>query len=518
MEQQLLKFNFLIFRNAALQLYGALIPKLIGQKKASGTEEETIATVGCDELRTHSPKLWNYILCQLKNDNYTDKLLYHSNLVPILNMLANIAKRYNFTYDISEMQSDADFMKSFIFLLDSPIYCVRRLTAKCISNIFNFDMVYDTLKNLDCASENFLHGSLLLVLNYKSQFRFHEDTLCHIKHKFQKVQKSGGHSYLSKSVYENIFDETKELNVQYIQMMLDEVEKNSHAPGIYQWAKLRLDQLIDTSSWEQIPLLLKNIMECNYFEHCCESLLLRMEKEKNIPKDILFQIAEILSTFHKKFNSGITWRILYEISLKTDLSELINVPEIVQFIEGKQVAYKLRYIIPLLARICPSKCNEQELLIVAKTMNTLSDPEFSDVDLRYIAATANNDLGNAFKMLPEVIKVITLETAIVLLQDEDEDVRNLAVNFYNNIINIMPAPHPYICLQKLLDRKFLCTVLSPTGLKLLCSDLEGIILCINSDNTDDYNPFANDSKNIYMEGKVFEQFVEKLRNVVVDFE
>lgn len=506
----------LFFRNAALQLYGALIPKLIGQKKASGTDKETIATVGCDELRTHSPMLWKYILNQLKNDHYSDKLQYHSNLVPILNMLANIAKRYNFTYDLlGQKQADADLLKSLIFLLDSPIYCVRRLTAKCISNIFTFAVVYDILDNMDCVSENFLHGSLMLVSNYqKPYFRLHEDNFINLKRKFHKILNSGKHSYLCKRVFENIFDEKKELNLDYIKLTLVEVDENAHAPGIYHWAISRLHKYIEYSSWKQISHFLVIVLERNNFERCCESLLVRMEKDENIPKDILFQITEILLSFNNKFNCGIIWRILYQIALKTDLSGQINVSEIVQYIEEKGISYNSRYIIPLMARICPTIGNEQELLVLAKTMKSLTDPESSDVDMRYIAAMANNELGNAYKVLPEVIKIIAIASEIILLQDEDEDVRNLAVDFYKNMTDVMVAPQPYICLQKLLEYNLLCTVLSLSGIEQLCSDLEGLILCNTCENIDDNNPFANDSKNIYMEGNVFEQLIKNLKKCV----
>ncbi|CAH2041447.1 unnamed protein product, partial [Iphiclides podalirius] len=74
-------------RNAALQLYGALVPKLIGQKKDCGSEDEVTATVACDEFRTHFPQLWIFILNQLKQDNEKENLQFHSNLLPILNIL-----------------------------------------------------------------------------------------------------------------------------------------------------------------------------------------------------------------------------------------------------------------------------------------------------------------------------------------------------------------------------------------------------------------------------------------------
>ncbi|KAJ8720226.1 hypothetical protein PYW07_012269 [Mythimna separata] len=109
-------------RNAALQLYGALIPKQIGEKKASGSDEQTTATVAFDEFRTHSPKLWKYIMEQLEDSYEPDIVQVHSNLVPILNLLANSAKRYNFSYDTIEQKNVTDeLFDRLVLLLDSPI-------------------------------------------------------------------------------------------------------------------------------------------------------------------------------------------------------------------------------------------------------------------------------------------------------------------------------------------------------------------------------------------------------------
>ncbi|CAG9583198.1 unnamed protein product [Danaus chrysippus] len=110
-------------RNAALQLYGALIPKLIGQKKASGMDEETVATVACDEFLTHSPKLWKYIIKEINNNESNDIIQTHSNLVPILNVLANIARRYNFSCDLKGQSNlELDLLNNLTSLLGSPIY------------------------------------------------------------------------------------------------------------------------------------------------------------------------------------------------------------------------------------------------------------------------------------------------------------------------------------------------------------------------------------------------------------
>ncbi|CAH4034653.1 unnamed protein product [Pieris brassicae] len=102
-------------RNAALQLYGALIPKLIGQKKASGLDEETVSTVACDEFRTHSPKLWDFIGNQLENTD--DNLLSHSDLVPILNILSSVARSIKILHIIVEKNGTVTRIKIVLTIL-----------------------------------------------------------------------------------------------------------------------------------------------------------------------------------------------------------------------------------------------------------------------------------------------------------------------------------------------------------------------------------------------------------------
>ncbi|CAH2242671.1 jg8489 [Pararge aegeria aegeria] len=153
-------------RNAALQLYGALIPKLIGQKKPTGSNDEIISSIACDEFRTHSIKLWDSMIKQIKNDNYQDIIQAHSNLVPILNTMANIARRYNFSYDLdNQRDSDLNLLPNIFALLGSPIFTVRRLTSKLILNIYSFDVLMNTIKKVVIPSENHLHGTLMAKPN-----------------------------------------------------------------------------------------------------------------------------------------------------------------------------------------------------------------------------------------------------------------------------------------------------------------------------------------------------------------
>ncbi|XP_063538633.1 uncharacterized protein LOC134747888 isoform X2 [Cydia strobilella] len=500
-------------RNAALQLYGALVPKLIGQKKASGTGDETIATVACDEIRTHSPKLWMYINHQLGNISTSDKVLSHSNLVPILNMLANSAMRYNFSSDTTEETSThSNLLQSLFCLLDSPIYTVRRLTAKSIFNIFSFDVIYESLLKQGLISENFLHGVLILLAHcykhYNDKGTNAEFQMT--KHTFQSKLYKGRHSYLCKELYEDIF----KFNVS-VDILLDtmtELDANGYAPGIHSWANARVRKCVRNISWYEISCVIEIFANRTGFENCCKVLLDKIKCDnEEIPKDVLKNIAELLLACSNKYSSSEIWKILYMISQLVEIN-CCTAP-LLEAIQTNGHTYKLRYLLPFTVRILLVKNDENGVVYLSAEILKLCDPESVDIEMRYIAALANNELSSSFHRLSDAVKVTMIKSAIILLQDEDEDVRILSTIFYKNISQSKILPHPYICLQKLLEPKLLYSVLSKpqTGMNTISQDLTALLTKTNSINaSDSYNPFANDSKNIYLEVEILQQLLHNL--------
>ncbi|XP_022826541.1 uncharacterized protein LOC111356429 [Spodoptera litura] len=499
-------------RNAALQLYGALIPKQIGEKKASGSDEQTTATVACDELRTHSPKLWKYIMQQLKLSNQPDMVQSHSNLVPILNLLANSAKRYNFSFDMQNQETaDEDLLKCLLLLLNSPIHTVRRLTAKCIFNIYDVQKICSVLLNHVFLAENDLHGSLILlslcqkyyVLNeaYKEEFK-------QLKHRFEKIFSSGNHSYLSKTLFEDIFINSYILEDMAATIL--EIISSVHLPGVDLWAEARMKKYIKLSEWNEIPNLLQIILKLSNYEKYCEFILIKVKEQKCSDTDHLLNIVDILLSFEKKYYSSITWKIIYDISLQTDLSNHLDIAKLLKVVEERQSVYIIRFMIPLMARNIMYLQKDGQLSLV-QIIRKLSNFEISDVDMRYIAAIANNELANEFDNLPDSVKVITIKCAIMLLQDEDEDVRNKSVLYYCKLSKQERVIQPYICLNNILNRQFLYNKLngSQHSMNELVKELSNILQ--SNHNIDEYNPFANDSKNIYLEPDVLKQLIKNLK-------
>ncbi|XP_026730249.1 uncharacterized protein LOC113495624 isoform X2 [Trichoplusia ni] len=497
-------------RNAALQLYGALIPKQIGEKKASGDDEETIATVACDELRTHSPKLWKNIMEQLTQSNETDKVQAHSNLVPILNLLANSAKRYSFSTDLTAQRiSDDHLLRNLVILLSSPIHTVRRLTAKCIFNIYNFKDIFNVLHKEHSNVENFLHGALILLglcHKYYSSNELYAENFTKLGQHFGNVLTSQNHSYLCKELFEKIYN--SQMKIEDVRTTISEVNANAYFPGIHLWAENRLKIIISSSSWKSIPDLLTVVLQQSNYEKYCELILLKIESRDVIPEEVLLEIINILLTFEYKYSSSIIWKILFEISLITNISEFLDITELLEKLAKDESVYILRYIIPLVARNIKGTTDGNKLNVV-KIIDKLSDFENSDVDMRYIAAISNNELANHFQDLPDSIKVTSIKCAVMLLQDEDEDVRNLNVNFYKQLSRQNSLLQPYICLNNILNRKFLHTIFTDShSIHNLVTELLEVLQLNHS--VDEYNPFSNDSKNIYLEPEILKQLTEKL--------
>ncbi|KAF9422915.1 hypothetical protein HW555_001458, partial [Spodoptera exigua] len=498
-------------RNAALQLYGALIPKQIGEKKASGSDEQTTATVACDELRTHSPKLWKYIMQQLKLSNQPDVVQSHSNLVPILNLLANSAKRYNFSFDIQlQKTADEDLLKCLFILLSSPIHTVRRLTAKCIFNIYDAIQIFHILLTHVFLSENDLHGSLILLSICQKYYLLNEaypEYFEQLKEKFERIISSGNHSFLSRTLFEDVFINSYKL--EDIETTIMQVNSSVHLSGVDLWAEARLKKYIKISEWNNIPNLLQKALKLSNHEKYCEFILLKIKEQKCALTENLLEIVDILLSFEKKYYSSITWKIIYEISLQTDVSNHLDVVELIKVLVESQSVYIIRYMIPLLARNILGLEKDGQMSLM-EIIQKLSDFEISDVDMRYVAATANNELANVFDNLSDSVKVITIRCAIMLLQDEDEDVRNKSVIYYSKLSKQEGDVQPYICLNNILNRQFLYLKLNGSQhlINELVNDLS--VLLQSNHNVDEYNPFANDSKNIYLEPDVLKQLIENL--------
>ncbi|KAL4704687.1 hypothetical protein ACJJTC_002162 [Scirpophaga incertulas] len=500
-------------RNAALQLYGALIPKLIGQKKASGPGIETIATVACDEFSTHSPKLWGHMKGCLKAANTGNKIQAQSNVMPVLNVMANFAKRYNFSFDTGCETNDGELLKNLTSLLGSPILTIRRLTAKCIYNIYDIETIYRTLADSEIKHENFLHGALILVTlchkhySMKNKSNEKQYNLNELKIKFDLVLSQGNHSYVCRQQYEELLDDP----VQNIDETLAELQSNIYAPGVHYWAKCRLIKCIRNSPWEKIFQVLNLVSKQRDFDEYCNYVLNKLESD-NVSEQYLRVIHSAFQDVQKSNRNNVTWAILFHISSRVKCYDNLLPENILTYIENPEFVYKTRNAIPYLASIAellPGNMVE----ILSSIILSLSDPEKADVDKRYIAALANNEYAKIFTTLGDTIKLSCMKSLVMLLQDEDEDVRSLSTCFYMYLVRGKKRLHPYMCLHKIFNKEFFYTYLNDpkTSIKMFCEEIDAILESYESNDMDEYNPFSSICKNIYFEINVVKQLLSRFR-------
>lgn len=428
-------------------------------------------------------------------------------------MLANSAKRYNFISDLQkQMDADQELLKSLVAILDSPIHTVRRLTAKCIFNIFPFELIYGFFQNMNYQTENLLHGALLLFklcYQYYHSHSLFDSEIKYLEDKFKVILDSKGHSYWSREVFDSTVTCSNDLTTKGLESILSEAESSSNALGMAIWLKINIENYIHLGSWENMPKCLKTLLNHNDYECYCEFLFKKLETDRQIPEEVLKEIANILMSFEKKYNSSVTWKILYHISLKVELTN-VDVSEMIKKMEG-EITYKLRYIIPFIMRVLKRRnVEEQQQRFLQNIILKLSDFENADFDLRYIAVLANNELAHNFENLSDEVKMVSITTAVLLLQDEDEDIRNVCVNYYKNIKNLKTAVHSNICLNGILERQFLQETFSNSEIiNVLC---QNILKCVSTNlhSIDEDNPFANDSKNIYLEVNVLKTLIKNI--------
>ncbi|XP_033735737.1 thyroid adenoma-associated protein homolog isoform X2 [Pecten maximus] len=155
-------------RNAATRLFSSLVTKMFGPRKS--LEEGACNTLSFQEFASHYPELPPFMLRELDKALLTDisavdKL--HPSLFPVLTLLSHLGPT------VQQQQSQiTEFQGRIQFLLASPVYYLRQLTASAFVAMVPVNSVRDTLigllkdipENL-CPSHmcNRLHGTLLCL-------------------------------------------------------------------------------------------------------------------------------------------------------------------------------------------------------------------------------------------------------------------------------------------------------------------------------------------------------------------
>ncbi|XP_021346586.1 uncharacterized protein LOC110445988 isoform X1 [Mizuhopecten yessoensis] len=157
-------------RNAATRLFSALVTKIFGPK--INWEEGACNTLSFQEFAAHYPELPPFMLGQLDKALQTDigavdKL--HPSLFPVLTLLSHLGP----TETVKQQHSlITEFQSRIGFLLASPVYYLRHLTASAFVAMVTVQSVGDSLMGLlkdipqtPCPSHKYnrLHGILLCL-------------------------------------------------------------------------------------------------------------------------------------------------------------------------------------------------------------------------------------------------------------------------------------------------------------------------------------------------------------------
>ena len=118
-------------RNAALQLFGAIVPRILGQKKVR-TEGSLHNSLTLPEFLSRYSDLIPFLLEQLLNDSKeSSSFLVNPALVPLLSLLSRIAP--GGSVDKSSLDSVQKMKSAFFKLLGSRVINVRILAGKALA-------------------------------------------------------------------------------------------------------------------------------------------------------------------------------------------------------------------------------------------------------------------------------------------------------------------------------------------------------------------------------------------------
>ncbi|XP_054712926.1 thyroid adenoma-associated protein homolog [Uloborus diversus] len=154
-------------RNGALQLFGVLLPRVCGQKKerSDDSEHNLISPV---ELFARCPGLKAYLLQQLRICiEYHQKNQLSSELIPILSIIVKLSPQQR-----DAKESIADFEPMLFDLLDIPVWKVRDLISSVLSQSLSIDDVHNLLRkikediNASLFKCNRIHSILLTIQKF----------------------------------------------------------------------------------------------------------------------------------------------------------------------------------------------------------------------------------------------------------------------------------------------------------------------------------------------------------------
>ncbi|KYN17248.1 PREDICTED: uncharacterized protein LOC108763497 [Trachymyrmex cornetzi] len=209
-------------RNASLQLYGAVVPRLVGQCTRKGDEAFDFGDgYSVNHFVTHYPMLTSHMWAQLRDvskirGTSNTALRSYSNVVHTLIVLSKLSTSGCDLVDYPARIFATKFKHLLLTFLGNPMIHVRQLAAKAYTALTPFNKTNSEIKAirqkiLSSHDNNMSHGCLLTCKYLREKFIHNTRNLVHeIKEDYGKVYWTGN---LGNSRYFNIIETWNNMRV-----------------------------------------------------------------------------------------------------------------------------------------------------------------------------------------------------------------------------------------------------------------------------------------------------------------
>ncbi|CAL1264611.1 unnamed protein product [Larinioides sclopetarius] len=457
-------------RNGALQLFGVLLPRICGQKKVRDEDSEH-NQISASELFARCPNLKVFLHHKLKECvEFHHKKKLSSVLVPVLSILVKLSPpQENNEIFVTE------FKMLLVDLLDIPIWKVRDLVSSALSTLVTVDDIREKLEELnqDLHSHNIncnkIHGILLLMQKVSKRNKFCSEACNLIKSlaNLYELLLERNCQLLVGVLLDTILIITRSNGISVfneIHKSLCSLESNYNNMVGSEYHESRIIALkLRTSERSEIPSIIKEqsqkdgsiVNECLQFLtemlHS-ERIKLEFHDEKNLKfwKEICLALLSFIEK--ERHPSIIQDSLKFYIDLCYDwkIGAYILNPSICKSLEEKlehhldmktglsTSAYSLTLLSLCLKSNLHQVRDSDYLEKWTMLFSSYSQPRSSDI-LRLQAAYSISCVGPSLveylskRISSKCEKSVFLYLNLLLLQDEDEEIRNKACEFPSNI-------------------------------------------------------------------------------------
>uniref|UniRef100_T1HNF4 DUF2428 domain-containing protein n=1 Tax=Rhodnius prolixus TaxID=13249 RepID=T1HNF4_RHOPR len=522
-------------RNSGIQLFGVVVPKIIGQRKRFVDDP----TCSCyhfayEELYYHARPLINILLEKLEERMKDDSPSAHAQLVPLLTLLSNLSVGLLTIIDRSLESVVQKFVNCFQSLMSSKVYKVRELAARAdtwfcsqsqLPVFFRtrvwkiVDFIKDRTADNEIKSENALHGFLLSIKYLYDRFREEKTGVSILRdqqavvdealRELRSVDDSTNLSYECKCVLSSVLgiDTTVPASRQVKELCATTFTQAHRLLGFPSWMAVKATHLIaDCTLNELIPSLscaldsgVPELLICSINALFSRVVKAEFEAVSNGALTLLFRYINVNMCEE-------ALKLILEIFLRYPSSaNNLNVAGLLKTLSNEDSLLCVAIICKLL--VIDSESEQWLVNVIAKKLYLMAQPT-EDEYSRLIAAKALTLIA------PLMLKAATEDSfeprliiwnaAVVLLQDENQNVRVQASAFTNHLVDKQQVDvlNPYISLNFLFQEQTLANIF-PTKYRVKC--LWEKLKCTNDEMSaiDVYNPtrnpFERNVANIYEE-------------------